>query len=112
MTSDSNDVIYEMWLSGEIAAGRVKAPGWNNPILRRAWLKATWIGSSMPDIDQLRTAKGVKEYLKMQATTGERTSLEHNGSSFNDNLEKNKVSFAEMPVLPDTFPPSSGSGDK
>ena len=106
MTSDSNDVIYEMWLGGEIAAGRVSAPGWQDPRLKRAWLKNTWIGSAMPNIDPFKTAKGIKEELSIAATTGERTALELNGSDFNDNIEKNKKSFAEMPVLPDKFPPA------
>lgn len=108
MTSDSNDVVYEMWLGGEIAAGRVSAPGWSDPRLKKAWLRSTWIGSSMPNIDPLKTAKGEREYLKMSGTTPERISLETNGSDFNDNLEKNKKSFVEMPVLPDAFPPSQG----
>ncbi|MDR2245278.1 MAG: phage portal protein [Treponema sp.] len=32
------DPIYEMWLSEEIAAGRVSAPGWQDPRMRAAWL--------------------------------------------------------------------------
>ncbi len=100
MASDYLNPVFEMWLSGEIAAGRVKAPGWSDPILRKAWLNCSWFGAPMPNIDPLRTAKGEKEYLEMNYTTGDRGAREHNGSDFKTNVVKNKKSFKEMAVPP------------
>ena len=98
MSADYLSIIFEMWLSEEIAAGRITAPGWMDPILRAAWMNSTWIGAPMPNIDPLRTAKGVKEYLSMSATTGERVALENNGSDFKANVIKNTTGFKLMPV--------------
>ncbi|MEE8206499.1 MAG: phage portal protein, partial [Nitrospinaceae bacterium] len=42
MAADFLDPTYEMWMTGEISAGRISAPGWTDPRLRKAWLKATW----------------------------------------------------------------------
>ena len=30
--------LYETWLKEEIAAGRIKAPGWQKPVLQIEWL--------------------------------------------------------------------------
>jgi capsid protein len=98
-SSDYLNPTFEMWLWEEIAAGRIKAPGFaKDPILRAAWLNCSWIGAPMPNIDMLRTAKGEKEYLAMDYTTGERGAREHNGSDFKANTLKNKKSFEEMPA--------------
>jgi capsid protein len=50
MESDLLNPIFEMWLSEEIAAGRIQAPGWNDPILRAAWLNSNWIGCPCSNI--------------------------------------------------------------
>jgi lambda family phage portal protein len=97
-SSDYLNPTFKMWLSEEIAAGRVSAPGWNDPIMQAAWLNCDWIGGPMPNIDPLRTAKGVKEYLTMSATTGERIAREYNGSDFKSNIMKNEVGFNLMPT--------------
>jgi len=98
MGTDYLNLVFEAWMSEEIAAGRISAPGWADPILRAAWLNCTWVGGPMPNIDPLRTAKGDKEYLGMSATTGERIALEHNGSDFKSNVMKNQVGFKSMPI--------------
>jgi len=92
--------IFEMWLSEEIAAGRISALGWNDPVLRAAWLCCQWIGSPLPNIDPGKEAKARKDNLEMNLTTGERESRNHNGSSFKDNIAKNKKGFSNMPVPP------------
>ncbi len=98
--SDYLNPIFEAWLGEEIAANRIKAPGWRDPIIRAAWLNSTWVGGPMPNIDPLKTAKGEKEYLSMSATTGSVVAREHNGSEFSSNVIKNKKAFEEMPVPP------------
>ncbi|MBG7617597.1 MAG: phage portal protein, partial [Chloroflexi bacterium] len=44
LAADFLNPIYEAWLDGEIAAGRITAPGWSDPILKTAWLSNNWIG--------------------------------------------------------------------
>lgn len=100
MAVDFLNIVFEAWLGGEIAAGRISAPGFSDPRLRAAWLNCQWIGSRMPDIDPGRTAKAAKDNLEMNLTTGEREARNLNGSSFKDNLMKNRKDFDDMPVPP------------
>jgi capsid protein len=93
MAADYLNPIVEMWLCGEIAAGRVKAPGWSDPILRAAWMKGTWIGSAMPNIDPSKTAKATEIYLKHGLTTHDRESRTLNGSSGHANRQKLKREY-------------------
>jgi capsid protein len=88
--------IYEMWLSEEIAAGRVSASGWADPRLRAAWSAHRYNGLSMPNIDPEKTAKAAKEYLSMGATTLEDTAIEYNDSDAESNRIKLKQELAEL----------------
>lgn len=100
MSSDYLNPSFEMWLSGEIASGRIQAPGWNDPVLRKAWLNCSWIGAPMPNIDPTKTAKADKEYLEMNATNLQRVARDLNGSDSKSNILKNAKSFADMPIPP------------
>jgi len=90
MASDYLDPCVEMWLSGEIAAGRIVAPGWSDPRLRAAWLKKNWIGTPPPDIDPAKTAKARRENIEIGVSNLEREARDLNGSSASANIEKNK----------------------
>jgi lambda family phage portal protein len=100
MITDYLDPAFEMWLSEEIAAGRIKAPGWSDPVLKSAWLNKEWYGSPMPNIDPGREANANKTNLEINATTIDRVSRNLNGSSGAANMAKNTRSFQEMPVPP------------
>lgn len=100
MKSDFIDPIYEMWLSGEIASGRVTAPGWSDPILKRAWLNSNVTGSPMPNIDPMRTAKATREYLDMGLTTLSKESRDLNNTNAKANRAKNRKDFSEVTTLP------------
>jgi len=88
MISDLLDPIYENWLAGEIAAGRVSAPGWSDPRLREAWLSNSWIGAPMPNIDPMRTAKADELYIGMGAQDLDRVAQNLNGSDGKTNRAK------------------------
>jgi lambda family phage portal protein len=88
--------IYEMWLAEEIAAGRVSAPGWQDPRLRAAWTAHRFNGLSMPNIDPTKTASAAKEYLSMGATTLEDVAIEHNDSDAKSNRVKLKQELEEL----------------
>lgn len=100
MASDFLNPVYENWLAGEIAAGRISAPGWSDPRLREAWLKNSWIGSPMPNIDPLRTSKADKEYVEMGAQDLDRVAQNLNGSSGKANRAKLQRQLAELPTPP------------
>lgn len=97
MNADLNDPIFESWLSEEIASGRVKAPGFSDPRLRKAWLECRWVGSPMPNIDPMRTAKAEMAYATMGATNLDRIAQEYNGSDGRTNRQKLTKQYEELP---------------
>jgi capsid protein len=98
--SDFNDPIYEMWLSEEIAAGRIQAPGWSDPWLRSAWLCAEWDGAPMINIDPVKEAAGHKAYIELNAETYDDVARAYNGSSGKSNRAKLKRQTQEVVIPP------------
>ena len=112
IASDYLNPIYEAWISGEIAAGRVKAPGWSDLRLREAWLKNNWIGFPMPNIDPSKTADAHEKYIGMGATTLDRVARELNGTSGKANRAKLKREYTELPPSPIGKTPDVASSDE
>jgi lambda family phage portal protein len=100
LAADFLNPIYEMWLTGEIASGRVSAPGWSDPRLRAAWLCNTWYGAPMPNIDPQRTAEANKTMIEIGAQTLDRTAREHNGSSGKANRARLAKELGELSPVP------------
>jgi lambda family phage portal protein len=94
------DPIYEMWLSEEIAAGRVSAPGWADPRMRAAWLRHRFQGSLLPQIDPVKTMQASKMAVELGASTLEDIATEYNGSSGKANRAKLAMEFSELPTPP------------
>jgi capsid protein len=115
MASDLLNVVYENWLAGEIASGRVAAPGWSDARLRAAWLKNQWIGAPMPNIDPTKTAAADQVYAEMGAQTLDRIALNFNGSSGKANRAKLAREYASLPLPPwskaAVAPPTEKDGD-
>ena len=121
MAADFLNILYEMWLSEEIAAGRIKAPGWSDPRLRAAWKNSEWIGSPAPDIDPSKTSKARKENIEMGITSISREARSLNGSDSRTNKEKLRKELEDLPVPPwskgnningDNSNNNNGTGDK
>ncbi len=118
MAADYLFPTYLMFLSEEIAKGSIQAPGWSDPMLKRAWSSVNWIGAPMPNIDPERTAKSDMLYASMGATHLDRIAREHNGSSFKVNKSKMKRQLDDIHIPPWTqhaqnLPGSSpGDGDE
>ena len=97
-------LIHESWFVLEIAAGRIKTKGFgDSPLIRRAWLNAIWLGSSMPILDPFKEALAVEKRLTMGHTTGEREAMKYNNSDFNENVrqldsEWEKLADARAPI--------------
>lgn len=97
LVADFLKPIFEMWLSGEIAAGRVRAPGWYDPRMREAWLAGEWVGFPMPTLDPAKAAKAAGMFVDLGATTLERVARELNGSSSKANRAKLTREFETLP---------------
>jgi len=98
MAADYLNPTVEMWLSEEIAAGRVAAPGWTDPRLRAAWLNSMWVGPPAPDIDPGRTAKARKDNLETGVTTTAIEARNYNGSDAESNKATLTREFKDQPV--------------
>jgi capsid protein len=109
--ADCGNPTVEMWAAEEIAAGRIQAPGFSDPVLRAAWLRCNWRGSPIPDIDPSRTAKARRENLSMGLSTGERESRNLNGSDFESNKAQLEHEYGK-PVPPPWEKPGSSKGQE
>ena len=106
MISDYLNIIAQAWLGEEIAAGRIQAPGWSDPLLRAAWMNIRWVGSSMPNIDPKKEAEARKLNVLLGSTTLDDCALEHNGSDGKRNRAQLRREYGEL-----TLPPwESGGG--
>lgn len=54
---------YELMFDEAVASGRIKAPGYHDPALRRAHTQAIWIGPARGAIDELKEAKAARERI-------------------------------------------------
>jgi lambda family phage portal protein len=105
MAADFLDPVYESWLSEEIAAGRISAPGWSDPRLRAAWLCCEWAGSPMPNIDPQKSAAADRLYVELGAQTLDDVARNFNGSSGKANRAKLSRQYQEWETPPWTPAP-------
>jgi capsid protein len=111
MAADYLNPHYEMWLSEEIAAGRIQAPGWSDPVLRAAWLNCAWVGMPLPDIDPSKTAKAAEIRTALGHQTGKRGAREFNGSDFDVNAATIESEYGERPPMPGQGGGNGGNPD-
>lgn len=62
--------VYEVWLYEAIASGRIPTPGYfSNPVIRKAYSSAEWIGPAQGQIDPVKEVNAAKERLGLTLTT-------------------------------------------
>ena len=54
---------YELMFDEAVALGRILAPGYSDPALRKAYTKSIWIGPARGAIDELKEAKAARERI-------------------------------------------------
>jgi len=75
--------VYEEVMTEAVARGYLDAPGFfSDPLRRRAWLGATWMGPARPTIDPVKDANADRAYLEMGATSLTRISAERFGQDY------------------------------
>jgi len=57
--------IYGLWMDEEVASGRLSLPGYGDPIRRRAWSNAIWIGPARGSMDEFQEARAAKERINI-----------------------------------------------
>jgi lambda family phage portal protein len=72
--------IYEAWLDEAVAVGYVRAPGYfSDPMRRRAWRGAEWIGDGPGAIDPLKDVNAAGARVDMHVSTLESESIALDG---------------------------------
>lgn len=80
---------YEMWLSEAVAIGRIEAPGFfDDPVIRRAWCKAKWVGPVQGQLDPKKEAEAAKILVDNGWKTNEQVTRELGGGDWNQNIEQ------------------------
>jgi capsid protein len=85
--NDRHDIIYQMWLWGEILNGNVPDFGFDDELIRDAFSNAEWKGPARPDIDPWKTAQSNKVKVQEGWETNQNISSEY-GSDFDENIER------------------------
>lgn len=72
--------VYALLVDEEVAAGRIRLPGYDDPSKRRAWLRAIWTGPAKGSMDEEKEARAARtrieigvsnEQMEAAAMTGE-----------------------------------------
>lgn len=98
--TDFSDLVYLMWLSEEIASGGIKAPGFSDPLLKKAWSNTNWTGKPLPDVDPVKTLQAKKLAIEMGFTDFDKEANLYNGSSGKSNRAKITKQLSELPTDP------------
>jgi len=98
--ADLMDAWYLMHLSEDIASGRVKAAGWQDPVLRMAWSRYRLQGPALPSISPRDDLASIGDKLKYSLTTQDREARQLNGSSAKANATQNAKMFKLTPTVP------------
>lgn len=75
--------VYEEWLADEVAAGTISAPGFFvDPMLRKAWCGAQWVGDAPGAIDPLKEVKAAQLRMSEGITTLPEEIVAYDGGSW------------------------------
>ena len=98
--SDFLNEVLRAFVELEIASGRIRMPGFSDPVLRAAWLNCKWVGKPMPEIDPFKTMRGIELKTGMGLTDLDREAQEINGSDGKTNRQKLSKQYNELPNAP------------
>ncbi len=77
--------IYEIAMTEWVNANKIEARGFEDVLLRRAWLNCEWNGINKPSIDPQKEATAADTRIAAGLTTREREAKLYNSSEFDDN---------------------------
>lgn len=86
--TDYEDVIYTMWLWGEIDNRNIVAPGYEDERYQDAWSNANFIGPARPDIDPKRSFDAHKGEVDEGFKTNQQVASERGGGDFSENIKR------------------------
>jgi capsid protein len=88
---------YRQWFTEEVAARRIKAPGFGkSPLLTEAWLSHKLLGASMPVLNPVQEVLAIEKRMELGHTTGEAEAMIYNNSDFTENVARQKVENEDL----------------
>jgi len=106
--------VYENFMDEAVALGRIKAPGYfADPLLRKAYLGAEWIGPAPGQIDPNKEIDAAEKRVNLGVSTVEKETAELTGGDFERNIpqiKKERRLLKEAGLLTaEAKPPASGA---
>lgn len=90
--------VFEAWMDEAVAIGRVNAPGYfTDPLLRRAYLRAEWVGDAQGQLDPQKEIGAAKARVDMGVSTLQKETMEMTGLNWAD-LHPQRVREHQMRV--------------
>jgi lambda family phage portal protein len=120
--------VFEAWMDEAVAIGRIEAPGYfSDPIMRRAYLRAEWVGDAPGQIDPGKEADAAVTRIEAGMSTLKKETMELTGQNWDD-LHPQRVkehaarvagglepailnATATEPVISDPNAPNNEGGD-
>jgi len=108
--------VYENFMDEAVALGRIKAPGYfADPLLRKAYLGAEWIGPAPGQIDPNKEIDAAEKRVSLGVSTVEKETAELTGGDFERNIpqiKKERRLLREAGLLAvEANPPTPGKGN-
>ncbi|MBV6788471.1 phage portal protein [Xanthomonas euvesicatoria] len=75
--------LYALHIDEEVAAGRLVLPGYGDPIRRRAWTRALWIGPARGSMDEQKEAGAAKTRIEIGVSNEAMETAAMNGEDWN-----------------------------
>ena len=109
-SSDFEQIIFEYWMLGEIARGRIIAPGFNEIEKRAAWTQAEWVGLPIPALNPAQEASASEILLRNGLTSHEHEAQRRTGTNFDSNVERLIRENAELKIALDNLGGGNNNG--
>lgn len=104
--------VYETWLFEAVATGRVQAPGFfTDPVRRKLWSQAIWIGPSPGQIDPVKEVEAAVERINNGFSTHERETAELTGMDWDSNIDVLRREWEARKDLPQVQKTGMKGGD-
>lgn len=100
--------VYELWLEEAVATRRIAAHGFfADPVYRKAWSAATWVGDGPGSIDPLKEVDAAVSRIAAGISTVAAESLLHDGGDWETKIAQRK---REIAAFTDAGMPPLGGG--
>lgn len=77
--------VFEAWMDEAVAIGRIEAPGYfSDPLMRRAYLRAEWVGDAPGQIDPQKEADAAISRIDAGMSTLKKETMELTGQNWAD----------------------------